>query len=101
MADRNTYQTIMRQALTDPAFRERLKSDARAALAEHGVNLPPGRNVQVHEADANTAHIVLPPRGAGDAGQLSDQELMISAGAMGTITGCTCPPCPTGVTCHC
>ena len=62
MADQQpTQQTrLIRQALTDQAFRQRLKRDPKAALKEHGITVPESVTVRVHEADATTVHLVLP-----------------------------------------
>lgn len=85
MADQpNQSAALICRALTDQAFRERLKHDPVAALRECGIAVPEGLTVQVHEADAATAHIVLPALPPGLAAeQLSEEELNRVAGGAG------------------
>lgn len=87
MADQQQQGTaVLRRALTDPQFRQRLTTDPKAALKEHGISVPEGVTVHVHEADAQTAHLVLPTLPAGkSAERMSDTELMqIAGGRSGT-----------------
>ena len=72
MDTQNTIQQrLVDMAEEDGAFRERLIDDPRAAIRESlEVELPEDFNVVVHEEDAKTAHLVLPPSSA-----LSDAQL--------------------------
>ena len=64
-------EEITRQAAADPAVRQRLVESPKQAIAEVlGVEIPKGIEVQVHEEDAVTAHIVLPPPAALEAAAL-------------------------------
>ena len=64
-------EEITRQAAADPAIRQRLVESPKQAIAEVlGVEIPNGIAVRVHEEDAATAHIVLPPPAALDAATL-------------------------------
>ena len=58
-------------------FRTRLVADPRSVIsAEFGVSIPEGFNVQVHEDNATTAHMVLPM-----TDRLTEEELAeIAAG---------------------
>ncbi|HEX5869378.1 MAG TPA: nitrile hydratase subunit alpha [Longimicrobium sp.] len=54
-------QGLYELAQRDPEFRNRLTTDPKGALSQlFGGELPEGLNVQVHQEDANTVHIVLP-----------------------------------------
>ena len=54
---------IVGKATGDEDFRARLLRDPKAAIgAELGVAIPNAMTIEVHEEDASTAHIVLPPR---------------------------------------
>ena len=67
---------IADKAATDADFRARLVSDPKAAIgAELGATLPAGLTVKVHEEDAATAHLVLPPDS-----KLGESELQAVAG---------------------
>lgn len=77
----NQRGALLRRALTDPAFRQQLKRDPRAALAAHGITVAADVAVHVHEADETKAHIVLPALPAGQsAEQMSDAEPAQAAG---------------------
>lgn len=94
MADQSRYADLMRRALTDQSVRSRLKSDPTTVLREHGVHVPDGATIHVHEPDERTAHLVLPVvRGGRSPDQLSDEELNRVAGG---ITGpfCSEMTCP-------
>lgn len=54
--------------------------------------MPDGVMVHVHEADATTAHLVLPKLPAGTtAAQLSDAELLqVAGGSVQTVCHVTC-----------
>src|SRR5690606_41500079 len=55
------HARLVERAMRDEAFRERLKSDPKAAIQEaFGVTWPDGVEIQVHEETADTVHIVLP-----------------------------------------
>jgi hypothetical protein len=73
---------IIEQAWKDPAFREALRRDPRAALAEaFGAPLPPGINVTVLEETPTERYLVLPPRPLELADlQVGDAELALAGG---------------------
>ena len=60
-------------------------SDPKAVLAEHGIDVPDGINVNVVENSDNTVHITLPKMPDG-AMPLSDVEPRAAAG--GSVFGC-------------
>ena len=64
-------QRLVEMAEENEAFRTRLLDDPRTAIRESlNVDLPDDFNVVVHEEDARTAHLVLPPSSA-----LTDAQL--------------------------
>lgn len=64
-------QRLVDMAEENGAFRSQLIADPRGAIRESlDVELPDDFNVVVHEEDAKTAHLVLPPSSA-----LSDAQL--------------------------
>ena len=70
-------EMVLNKADEDDDFRARLIADPKAAIsAEIGTEIPDGFNVAVHEDDATTAHLVLPPAPA-----LTEAELEQVAGA--------------------
>ena len=69
---------ILSKAAEDGDFRASLMADPKAAIsAETGQTIPDGFNVVVHEDNATTAHLVLPP-----SPQLSEAELENIAGGV-------------------
>lgn len=76
---RSDFEQRLVEKAADPKFREKLKSNPKATIAELlGLTLPEGMNVVVHEEDADTLHFVLPP--AGD--ELSAAELARVSGGV-------------------
>ena len=63
----------------DEALKVRFMADPKAVLAEHGMPVPDGMDVNVVENTDNTVHITLPMRPSGD---LSDDELGNAAGGL-------------------
>ncbi len=61
----DTHAQIISKAWQDPAFKQKLLSDPHSALAEAGVQVPAGTNIQVHENTPTTTHLVLPQAPAG------------------------------------
>ena len=62
---------VLGRAGRDAEFRARLLADPKGAIGDElGVNMPEGLNVKVHEDDAVTAHLVLPPLSRLNEGDL-------------------------------
>ena len=62
---------IVEKALNDSGYRARLIDDPRAAVAaELGVSIPDSLTIRVHEEDAGSAHLVLPPSSKLNEGDL-------------------------------
>lgn len=85
---------VVSSCLKDPALKAKLLANPAAVLAEHGVKIPAGMTVKVHENSASVFHLVL-PNTASAAGHLSDDELAAAAGGWNpydteTSTTCCC-----------
>ena len=75
---------IIDKAASDADYRAKLLDDPRGAVAaELGVAIPDSVTIRVHEEDAASAHLVLPP-----SSNLSDPELeSVTAGFRDTGGG--------------
>jgi hypothetical protein len=77
--ERNQLAELFAACWKDDALKQRFLSDPHAVLAEHGMDVPEGINVNVVENTDTTVHVTLPA--APDAhGDLSDAELENAAG---------------------
>ena len=87
--ERNKLAELFAACWKDEALKARFMTDPKAVLAEHGINVPDGIDVNVVENSDNTVHITMPaaPTGAAD---LSDEELAGVAGGDSTAAGGTC-----------
>ena len=65
----------------DEALKARFMTDPKAVLAEYGMDVPDGIDVNVVENTDNTVHITMPMARAGSA-ELSDEELVGAAGGI-------------------
>ncbi len=67
----------------DPGFRSRMEADPRAALAEHGIEIPSGVDVRLAVDSEDTIHVVAPP----DPNRaMSDDDLGVVVGGTGRMT---------------
>ena len=74
---------IIDKAVNDQDYRARLLSDPGAAVgAELGVTIPQSLSIQVHEEDAASVHLVLPP-----ASHLTEPDLGVVAGGFPSTEG--------------
>ena len=72
---------ILNRAAEDSDFRASLIADPKAAISsEIGTTVPDGFEVVVHEDNATTAHLVLPP-----SPKLTDAELEKATGGLAMI----------------
>ena len=87
---RNQLAALFAACWKDEALKQRFMADPKAVLAEYGMDVPDGMDVNVVENTENTVHITMPapPSGSMD---LSDDELSNAAGgtaaACGELTG--------------
>lgn len=80
-----TVAKAIARAWTDPAFKQLLLEDPRAALAETGVDVPADVNLKVVENTADLHHLVVPMRPGGDDA-LSEKDLDAVAGGFNCYT---------------
>jgi hypothetical protein len=71
-------------------LKQRFLSDPHAVLAEHGMDVPEGMNVNVVENTDTTVHVTLPAAPV-DHADLSDEELENAAAGGGLPTENTVP----------
>jgi len=99
----NKMNTLIAACWKDDALKQRFLSDPHAVLAEHGMEVPEGVNVNVVENTDTTVHVTMPAAPTAD-GDLSDEELASAAGGAEASLAGPCPPSkcahPT-VTCEC
>jgi hypothetical protein len=75
----NKMNTLIAACWKDDALKQRFLSGPHAVLAEHGMDVPEGINVNVVENTDNTVHVTLPAAPTAN-GNLSDAELENAAG---------------------
>jgi hypothetical protein len=77
---------LLARAAADPAFRQALLTDAKAAVErELGVTIPAGKKIVVLQESADVHYLVLPPPAANR--ELSDRELdAVSGGSHAMMT---------------
>jgi hypothetical protein len=81
----NKMNTLIAACWKDDALKQRFLSDPHAVLAEHGMDVPEGMNVNVVENTDTTVHVTLPAAPTAN-GDLSDEELSNAAGGMAINT---------------
>ena len=85
-------KTINDKLATDPAFREALLADPRAALSDAtGVQIPDFVTVTVHEESLTDVHLVI-PAAAGD--EIAEEDLELVAGGGVCWENCSCSTSP-------
>ena len=68
---KETRAKVIGKAAADAEFRARLLSDPKGAMEQElGVTIPASMAIEVHEEDASTAHLILPPVGALSAEEM-------------------------------
>ena len=63
----NKMNTLIAACWKDDALKQRFLADPHAVLAEHGMDVPEGMNVNVVENTDNTVHVTLPAAPEGHA----------------------------------
>ena len=83
----NKMNTLIAACWKDDALKQRFLSDPHAVLAEHGMEVPVGINVNVVENTDTTVHITMPAAPTAN-GDLSDAELENAAGGSSPLGTC-------------
>jgi hypothetical protein len=83
---RNKLAELFAACWKDEALKQRFMSDPKAVLAEHGMPVPDGMDVNVVENTDNTVHITMPAPPSGHQ-NLSDDELSNAAGGSQMYAG--------------
>ena len=73
-------KTVIAKALSDPAFKARLLTNANETLASLGAEIPSGTTVKFVENTASVTHFVIPA--AGSIGELTGEILAEVAGGV-------------------
>ena len=87
--ERNQLAELFAACWKDDALKQRFLSDPHAVLAEHGMDVPEGMNVNVVENTDTTVHVTLPAAPTAN-GDLSDEELDNAAGGSFFVIECNC-----------
>ena len=77
--ERNQLAELFAACWKDEALKQRFMSDPKAVLAEYGMDVPDGMDVNVVENSDNCVHITMPVAPVGHQ-DLSDEELSAAAG---------------------
>ena len=80
--ERNQLAKLFAACWKDEALKQRFMADPKAVLAEYGMPVPDGMDVNVVENTDTTVHITMPAPPSGDQ-DLSDEELSSAVGGNG------------------
>jgi hypothetical protein len=82
---RELESALIQKCWKDAAFRKEVVNDPKAMLEKHlGRKLPDQVNIFIHEEDANTLHLSIPPAPA-NLTELSDADLEKVAGGTNIV----------------
>ncbi len=93
MSPERLWSQLVARAWADEGLKQRLLSDPRAVLLEHGFDVPEGMEIRVLQDTPDVQHLVLP---LSPEGELLDEELVGTAvadsfsGICGICGGCGC-----------
>jgi len=83
------YGQLIAKAWSDEGFKARLLADPKTAMAEVGMDVPEGVDIEVVESTQEKAYLVIPHK---PVGELSDEDLDKVSGGFGC--GKVCVPGP-------
>ena len=89
---RNQLTSLFAACWKDEALKQRFMADPKAVLAEYGMDVPDGIDVNIVENTDNTVHITMPATPSGHQ-DLSDDELRNAAGGEGKQWSALEGPC--------
>jgi hypothetical protein len=86
------FGQLIAKCWADEEFKKKFKADPAAVIKEHGIDLPAGIKLHVHETTEKEAHIVIPPK---PSKEMADAQLDKVAGGGGSSNtagtiGCAC-----------
>ena len=81
VGDLSQFVDFTRKYQESPGLRARAEAEPRAVLSEHGIRMPPGRDVRVVANTAETFHVVMPP---DPNVALAEEDLAAVAGGFST-----------------
>jgi hypothetical protein len=84
--ERNALTDLFAACWKDDALKARFMADPKAVLAERGIKMPDGIDVNVVENSDNTVHITLPMPPDGHA-EMTMDDLSQAAGGAGIEQG--------------
>ena len=87
---RNQLAALFAACWKDEALKARFMADPKAVLAEHGIAVPDGIDVNVVENSDNTVHITMPMAPDGHE-EMSMEELSQAAGGSSLYNNKTYP----------
>ena len=83
---RNKLAALFAACWKDEALKQRCMNDPKTVLAEYGMDVADGIDVNIVENTDNTVHITMPAPPSGHQ-DLSDEELSNAAGGIGKLNG--------------
>ncbi|HXE72790.1 MAG TPA: NHLP leader peptide family RiPP precursor [Candidatus Nitrosotenuis sp.] len=84
------WSRLVAKVWSDEGLKKRLMADPKTVLREHGIQIPAGMNVTVHENSPSQLHIALPARPGADT-ELAEHELeAVSGGGCCQSLGTNC-----------
>jgi hypothetical protein len=87
------WARLVAKAWTDDKLRQRLTTDPKAVLKEHGLDVPSGMDVRVVENSDKVTYLTLPPKPAGDVTELTPDQLAgVSGGFCCCVVSFACTP---------
>lgn len=69
------YQKLIGKAWANSSYRERLKANPAAVLAEEGIEVAPNTKIVVVEDTGSKVHMVIPTHPTGTEGEVSMEDL--------------------------
>ena len=80
-----TEQEFAQKFLGDENFRQEFKSDPKASMRAHGVDVPEGIEIVVVESTPQKHYVAMPPL---QSGEISDEQLAgVSGGGITILFG--------------
>ena len=82
--ERNALTDLFAACWKDDALKARFMADPKAVLAERGIEMPDGMDVNVVENNDNTVYITMPASPSSDMALLDDELGKVAGGCIMT-----------------